>query len=97
MSTLSRGNEIEQDFYNLKSQEWGCSRQEAKDRILMAFHNTAQVYVVMGNDFPECVFATKQAAEAFCKKKRLEQKAQNGPHIYWRVYEFKLLEGTPAK
>lgn len=32
-STLARGNEIERDFYELKSQEWAVSFDEAKTMI----------------------------------------------------------------
>lgn len=33
MSTLSEGHEIEQQFYELKRQEWACSRLEAEHRV----------------------------------------------------------------
>lgn len=38
MSTLSRGDEIEADFYQLKAQEWACSRDEAKLRVAAALY-----------------------------------------------------------
>ena len=64
-----------------------------------------KVYVVMGNDYPECVFESEAAAEAFVeskinqqreikdqyKKKQLSPLAlPAGARIYWRWYEFEL-------
>lgn len=50
------------------------------------------VYVVMGNDYPQAVFKTLEAAEARCAEMR-----KRGPHnpsgscrIHWRTYDFKL-------
>lgn len=43
------------------------------------------VYVVMGNDFPEAVYADQDKAEAFLAKERPKNK-----HIYWRVYAFEV-------
>lgn len=44
-----------------------------------------RVYVVMGNDYPEAVFSTPSAAEAFCRKKKAEREDRR---IYWRDYDF---------
>lgn len=33
MSTLSRGDEIERDYYILKAQEWACEPHEAEEKI----------------------------------------------------------------
>lgn len=52
------------------------------------------VYVVMGNDYPAAVFATEEAAEAYCVAKRKEPRT-SGIMIYWRVYEFALQGATP--
>ena len=49
-----------------------------------------KVYVVMGNDYPKCVFTTEAVADKFCADKKAEQKANHGPRIYWRVYGFPL-------
>lgn len=47
------------------------------------------VFVVMGNDYPDCVFTTEKSAEAYCEGRRKEfQKGQ--ARIYWRIYEFRL-------
>ncbi len=52
------------------------------------------VYVIMGNDFPECVFATQKEADAFveAKMKAPENRREhsNLPRIYWRSYEFRV-------
>jgi hypothetical protein len=47
-----------------------------------------KVYVVMGNDFPDCVFSTEKSAEEYCVKKKLENKLDR--LIYWRYYEFEV-------
>jgi len=51
-----------------------------------------KVYVVMGNDFPDKVFATEEAAEAYCieKKSNPENRVLGISRIYWRVYEFEV-------
>jgi hypothetical protein len=41
------------------------------------------VWVVMGNDYPDAVFSTEEAAEAHCALQRLKTK-----RIHWRVYGF---------
>jgi len=49
------------------------------------------VYVVMGNDFPEAVFSSDADAQAFCEKIRDVPPAHKfGPRIHWRVYNFVL-------
>lgn len=53
------------------------------------------VFVVMGNDYPQAVFTTEARAEAYCVEMRkadaLESK-QTGQRrmVYWRVYAFPL-------
>ena len=50
-----------------------------------------KVYVVMSNDFPDKVFATGGAAEAYCKEKMQDPKNGYGsPRIYYRSYEFEV-------
>lgn len=50
------------------------------------------VYVVMGNDFPECVFAHKAHADAFVARRDDEGKVGKGHRrIYWRVYTFPII------
>lgn len=53
-----------------------------------------KVYVVMGNDYPDSVFNTEEAAEAYCQKRKNEPGNKhdlgNSYRIYWRVYEFDL-------
>lgn len=44
-----------------------------------------KVFVVMGNDYPDAVFDTEAAAEAYCAKQR-----PHNDRIYWRVYEFEV-------
>jgi hypothetical protein len=50
-----------------------------------------KVYLVMGNDFPEAVFTTREAAEAYCDRQKDRDKAA-GRRIYWRVKEFEVRE-----
>jgi hypothetical protein len=53
---------------------------------------TTIVYVVMGNDYPQAVFKTLEAAEKCCEDKRKEGpfNPSGSSRIYWRVYDFKL-------
>jgi hypothetical protein len=41
------------------------------------------VYVVAGNDYPDCVFKTETDALAYCNQRSSEL---NTPKIYWRYY-----------
>lgn len=54
-----------------------------------------KVYVVMGNDFPECVFEKETNAVEYCADRKREdaQKRQRqlGLVIHWRVHEFELI------
>ncbi len=55
-----------------------------------------RVYVVMGNDFPDAVFAKADDAEAYCKR----EDAKNIPHtqrIHWRFYDFELQDSLTDK
>lgn len=52
-----------------------------------------RVFVVMGNDYPDRVYDTQQAADDFCRQKNNESAAQTEKgyrRIYWRYYEFEL-------
>lgn len=49
------------------------------------------VFVIMGNDFPEAVFLHGAAAEDFCAKKKAEN-VSGTRQIYWRTYRFALNE-----
>ena len=53
-----------------------------------------KVYVIMGNDFPESVFASEEVAERYVKAKMADpanrHERSNTPRIYWRSYEFEL-------
>jgi hypothetical protein len=52
-----------------------------------------KVFVIMGNDFPDCVFASEEAAEKFIEQKKAEyDKSALRPRIYWRFYEFEVRE-----
>lgn len=46
-----------------------------------------KVYVIMGNDFPECVFADKLDADEYVK----DREQPKPRRIHWRVYEFDLI------
>ncbi len=43
-----------------------------------------KVFVVMGNDFPEAVYAVKAQAQEFCDAQPKDTQLR----IYWRIYEF---------
>lgn len=55
-----------------------------------------KVWVLMGNDYPEAVFASEEAAEAEVKRRMDEQRAVKpkwaAPRIYWRTYAFDLVQ-----
>lgn len=59
-----------------------------------------KAFVIMGNDYPESVFADKDAADNYVKSKmddeREEHERKNpggfySPRIYWRSYEFEII------
>lgn len=51
-----------------------------------------KVWVVMGNDYPDSVFATEAAAETYVAEKKKEKTEQLFGHarIHWRAYEFEV-------
>lgn len=49
-----------------------------------------KTFVVMGNDFPDAVFASEDLAEAYCVEQRKLNGKNTTPHIYWKVYAFDL-------
>jgi hypothetical protein len=54
---------------------------------------TQRVWVVMSNDFPDAVFTSEAAANAYCKGKMNEQKKEMpSPRIYYHNYEFEVRE-----
>lgn len=57
----------------------------------------ALVYVIMGNDYPDCVLADKDAADEYVAYKKdmekINQRKGRKTPIYWRHYEFKLIHG----
>jgi hypothetical protein len=57
------------------------------------------VWVVMGNDFPDCVCATQEIAERYVAAKRHDQDLINSSsqtgyiaRVYWRAHEFQLIQ-----
>jgi hypothetical protein len=49
------------------------------------------VYVIMANDFPDCVFSDKDVAEQYKEEKNAEDKRQYpGRRVFWRVYDFEM-------
>lgn len=48
-----------------------------------------KVYVIMGNDYPDAVFSSREVAEKFVAEKKKERKDGLTP-IYWRSYEFEM-------
>lgn len=57
-----------------------------------------KVYVVMGNDYPDCVFSDEGAADRYVKAKTVENKRSMetgySRRVYWRVYLFDLKDET---
>lgn len=60
-----------------------------------------EVHVVMGNDYPDSVFSTAEAAEKYCAERRAADKKRNNlegkrfyPTVYWRVYSFPVRDGV---
>lgn len=53
----------------------------------------AQVFVVMSNDFPDCVFSDETAANAFVDREN-KLDTQRFPHrrVFWKVHPFQLDE-----
>ncbi len=55
----------------------------------------ALVYV-LGNDYPDAVFTTAKVAQEYCALKTAERIGRDfGTRIYWRFYDFELLETLP--
>jgi hypothetical protein len=52
----------------------------------------AQVFVVMGGDFPDSVFSSREAAEEYViRMRQLDNKNRvSGARIHWRYDEFDL-------
>lgn len=49
------------------------------------------VYVVMGNDYPDCCFSSQKAADAYCEARRKADRTTAPDYacrIYWRTYAF---------
>lgn len=54
-----------------------------------------KVWVIMGNDFPDCVFAAEEAAAAYIKAKEADEAKQREKgfgRIYWRSYAYEVRE-----
>ena len=52
-----------------------------------------KVWVVMGNDYPDSVFWTEEAANRYCEERRNEpgnKREYGGYRIYWRAYGFEV-------
>lgn len=63
-----------------------------------------KVWVIMGNDYPDAVIGSEEEAKDYIDKKKKEdiQKREKampgyGPRIYWRSYEFDLIEKEADK
>jgi hypothetical protein len=48
------------------------------------------VYVVMSNDYPDCVFLSEKEADNYVKAKMDEQDPKT-PRIFYRYYAFKVI------
>jgi hypothetical protein len=52
-----------------------------------------RVYVVMGNNFPDAVFAKLADANAYCEVRRKEHLLSVlKVELYWRPYQFDVIE-----
>lgn len=58
--------------------------EKIQEVVMPRIEEPKTVYVVMGNDFPECVYDSEVEAEKFIKS----QKTTINRHIYWRIYAF---------
>lgn len=50
-----------------------------------------KVYVVMGNDYPDRVFADEKDAEDYRREQSTQADKRGFPRIHWRVYAFDLI------
>lgn len=60
---------------------------------------TQRVFVIMGNEFPETVFASFDDARDYCerqKQRRDQDLIEGGKEIRWRVYGFDLQPNSNA-
>ena len=50
------------------------------------------VYVIMCNDYPDCVISTEDGADDYVKARIAVERAlkPRGPRIHWRWYKFTL-------
>lgn len=59
-----------------------------------------QVWVIMGNDYPDAVFSNEAAARVYCEQKTKENDKDmvrgDSRKIYWRAYDFVLDEHIPT-
>lgn len=91
----------------MSSEDWVLEERRERESGsvppgMRSFHR--RVYVVMGNDYPDAVFTTEAAAEAYCTERaaedprpKLRSSAFPAPRVYWRYYDFPLLTEIPAK
>lgn len=53
-----------------------------------------KVWVIMGNDYPDAVFDSENAAKSYVETKQAAERVglrrYETPRIYWRNYEFEL-------
>jgi hypothetical protein len=57
----------------------------------------SKIYVVMSNDFPDCVFDEEWRADIYCEEQKKYQEGllkdwQHGAAIYYRIYGFEINE-----
>lgn len=69
--------------------------EKIQEVVMPRIEERKTVYVVMGNDYPECVYDDEAKAEKFIEeeKKKLEKKMGKkvgsfNQRIYWRIYAF---------
>lgn len=63
-------------------------------RLRAALEDASQVWIVMSNDFPDAVFQSRAAAEAYCHKENENDKIRalknRCARIFYRCYNFEV-------
>jgi hypothetical protein len=87
-------------FFKDEREVWKIALGKIRDEVMRRLRKDGlSVHVVMGNDFPDAVFADAADADAYCVKARADSierlrqqwgQQYSGPGIHYRVYPFEL-------